>query len=307
MKRFVILILALCLCFPAATSAESLFDFLITPAPEVSDKAPSYGAMANVDASDVQDYGEKGQAVTYEGVDEDGYNGFIKYLAELGYEAVQSNATDQSVEMIVNNGTFNIGLAYYAKEQKLMLVYDQGVAFEKRDVLKANFADAKRIELGQEFEVKGVGKFKFTDFTLGGSIDREYYFYFGGSHRSTYSINTWVEFDYYNTSTDTVTFDDENPFISQLKYINDDEIYSYPIKVEQSIAAIGIYKAEQNLIGADSVNSLTSEHMAVAFELPDGALNSMDGFIVLELTFNTENQEHYILVLREDGKKVGEW
>ena len=43
MKRFLILVMVLSLCFPTFATAESLFDFLITPAPEVSDKAPATG------------------------------------------------------------------------------------------------------------------------------------------------------------------------------------------------------------------------------------------------------------------------
>ena len=131
MKRFLVTFLVLCLLVTQCVSAESLFNFLITPTPEKTDvKAPSYGGMADVVADEVQDYAEHGQAVIYLGVGKDGYNDFIKYLAELEYEVIKSNVTDQKIELIVSNGVYNIGISYTTIEERLILIYDPGVEYE---------------------------------------------------------------------------------------------------------------------------------------------------------------------------------
>ena len=138
MTRFVILALILCLCFPTAGSAQSLFPSLSTPEPAavVVDKAPSYGSMANVDPDDVQPYAEGGQVVTYENVDEQGYQDFGIYLNGLGYEVVAQNVQGRTAELKLTNGQFNIGMMYYGDEQKMLLIYDEGVTYEESFVTK---------------------------------------------------------------------------------------------------------------------------------------------------------------------------
>jgi len=324
MKRLVILVMTLCLCFPTFATAESLFPSLSTPEPAAvtGEKAPSYGGMANVDPDDVQSYAEGGQVVTYENVDEQGYQNFGVYLNKLGYEVVAQNVRGRTAEMKLSDGKFNIGMVYDGEAQKMQLIYEEGVEYEKRDVLKAYFPDATTVELGEEIEIRGLGKYSFTKYNMGGEIIATYLQGGGYVIEYTYSSNTWIELDFYNTKTETCTFcyPYNAPISLELVYINDENTYSFEVNsrvankgrynesIWYAMGAVSREDVQNKTIGRlTKIPSMEEEHLAVAFDLPNGVINSVDGYLALCITCNTDEQEKYILILREDGKKIGEW
>ena len=328
MKRFVILVMTLCLCFSTFATAESLFPSLSTPEPTsvAGGKAPSYGGMANVDPDDVQPYAEGGQVVTYENVDEQGYQDFGVYLNELGYEVVAQNVQGRTAEMKLSDGKLNIGMVYYGEEQKMLLIYEKDVEFEKRDL----FAGYTRFNWGDTISLKKFANVSIDQFALEGTLkienawmDRIGY----GSAGEHYICKTFLFFSLENLTAESIQFysgsntrylfglsnEMENKThngvgIIKLHYINENGEYIYPM--DSYGYEWNRYEAiltDDHAMGDNRhyVPSMEKRCLGLNFDVPSNVRNATDG--TLAITFDFVTGDKYVLILREDGKKVGEW
>ena len=452
MKRFLVTFLVLCLLVTQCVSAESLFNFLITPTPEKTDvKAPSYGGMAGVAADEVQDYAEHGQAVIYLGVGKDSYNDFVKYLGGLEYEVIKSNVTDQKIELIVSNGVYNIGISYTTIEERLTLIYDPGVEYETSKeetgnnnhstklptpvpatvyvkeyapsyggmanvdpknvqpyaeggqavtyenvdeqgyadfgdylfnlgykfvndpivegrIVKGRLSDGKynigmiydadeetmiliyeegvdfkkkdefavagytRIKLGDEIKIDNFGTYKFQEYYFNKSIATRYtksnQWITGGKKQvqseECYLVsNSYLHFYYYDTSQNktaswlidgTLIYINENGTykypINRTTYSSYEETYTMGTKTYDMFAeARGALVLGTTYTYADSVGGyvepLYGKDGMIGFSLPLDLINAKDG--TLAIVLKIQGKEDYVLVLRENGQKIGDW
>ncbi len=317
MKKLFLILISLMLAFTSAACADTLFPSL---APAVqdppADAAPSYGKYANVAPDSEEPYAEGGTVVTYSGVSENAYEDFGNYLSEFGFELLDSNVDGRTVEMIVANGRFSIGVAYNADTRELKTIYEEGVEYEKMDY----FQGYTRIALGDTVRVKGLGEFTVSEFHLNNySLRRAQHYYKGHVLGELDRTSVALVFDYLNTTNDTKYYKgdavkssygyyfhgsgDRNDLADiTLYYINDNGVYAF-----ESVC-YG-YLKEQLLIDDEEIDSIPKMESSVrcaSFEVPESVLNAGDGMLAVGMEFH-DSGEKAVLILRENGIKIGDW
>ena len=326
MKNLLCALLTLAVLLGGFALAESLFPSLSTPeaVAVTGGKAPSYGGMANVDPDDVQPYAEGGQVVTYENVDEQGYQDFGVYLNELGYEVVAQNVQGRTAEMKISDGKYNIGMVYYGEEQKMVLIYEEGVEFERKDYFK----DYTELLPGKDVELS-FGTLSFTEFHTGEPFQlksRPKYDSLGKKQsRVMKECSEWVEFMLTNDTPNNVrlnelvhtsliwinkkgdVFDYTNEFVYG-KYNNE----SWPISLFMTVPAIDghsvdvrYYSDATDIYGYTpeeyldfQIKSLSTMQVCTPImeEIPDQVLQTKEG--ILAITVDCDGQ-HFVIYLRK--------
>ncbi len=257
MKRLLTCLFVLALAIPTAY-ADLFPDLSSTPAPQAAAPlAPSYGAMANVDPDEVIPYAAGGQVVLYRGVDLDGYAAFGEYLESMDFEVTASEVDQEKgiVQMMLANGEFNLGMVYDAGTQEMRLIYDEGVDFAKAN----KYPGYTPIYLGDQIEIAGIGRFRFTKFDLNG----EYRMCWAYSERldglnyvldfmnGEKTINTRLLFEYTNTAPEQMIYggypnESVNNELCDMALVFSDQNNQY--SVSPSKDALGRYYPDQDAI-----------------------------------------------------------
>ena len=267
----------------------SLFPSLMDPEPLTApDKAPSYSGYAGVFPDDTMPYAEGGEVLVYNNVEEEKFYDFGDYLKQFGFEVSASNVIDTTIEVMLDNGTFNLGVTYNVDTRTLKLIYDEGVEWEEPEA----FPGYKRVEMGDEIEVKGMGTIQLNSFTF----SHNFTFQFQPSNNIDMTI---LSFSFYNKATTPLRI---NQVLGTVKlvYINKDNRYEIDAK------QIGILYASR-IEGSENIGSLTRKSCAVEFAPPQGLKEATDGTLAITMEINNDTADKYVLFLRENGKKNGEW
>jgi len=297
MKKIFVLFL-LFFAVTSAVSAQSLFPILSTPTPEPSDLAPSYSGFANVEPDQETDYGADGKLLTYNGVSEENYLKFGEYLASFGFEVTETNTNGRAAEMMLNNGQFNIGVSYNADDEILLMVLESGVDYEKMDY----FPGYKRVTLSDTIDIAKWGTIQFQEFALNTRLEK-----------ARFSQFTWIKFQFYNRSDHYIGFCERyctyrgydycysygsinNIGSISLHYINSDNKYVY------ELYDWGRYPFDYDHY---NIEPLEKKDLYADWNTNEGLRTSTDG--TLAITFDFETGDKYVLMLRENGVKIGDW
>lgn len=325
MKKMLCLALILvCIMQIPNAIGESILPILPTiddeETPSSSVKAPSYEAMAYAAADSVTKNEQGGTIVTYSNVDEQGYNDFGVYLGERGFFVAKQEKEGNLMAFTLSDGTVEFTLIYDQPNHIMYNIYPKGTAYEQWD-----YPGYKPVFLGKEIEIKGLGKFTFTKVHLNG---KAYFHYAAYIDKETNEPDTfimsdfcyepkyvysWIDFDYYNTSTKSRDFKGEKSdlFSPKLIYENEYDSYNYkPLSYGKYYAEYNFFVYSENAsgtdgnkwtayLGVDSINPLTKVQRSFSFDLPQGLRESKDGSIAVLLDFATSDQ--YVLILRENG------
>jgi len=283
--------------------------------------APSYGGMANVDPDETTTDDEGRQKVIYRNVDMNGYTAFGDYLEAQSFEVLESDVDQQSgvVRLSLGNGSFNIDMVYDSGKQEMCLIYERGVSYEIADPFKGY----TRIGLNEKVSIQGLGDFRFDSFALNEAITycNNFFLYeLNGKWQEEYhtkeKANTWLVFDFYNTSTtDKEYYRDHNDLLDmELVYINLDNTYSYREKAYgtywENIISVPVISIAQPwhivkdwmYFSPKTAKPLEYVNNGVVFDLPEGIRYSTDGTLAIKMIFNSGDQ--YVLILRENGVKL---
>ena len=317
MKRWFLVLISLLLVCGSAASAGTLFPSLAPSIPDSVEGAPSYGGYANVRPAKEEPYADGGTVVTYTGVSEQDYEGFGNYLAQLGFELVDSNVQGRVAEMIVANDQYSIGVVYNADTGDLQLIYGEGVEYAKMDIFKGY----TRISLGETLKVPGLGEFTFTEFHLNNySLRRATELFYGGIIGRVSNTSTALVFKYMNTTNQTKHYRSDAFAIGDvfyegynkrndladitLYYINDDGDYAYPsIFYGLLTSDLWLFADDETDIG---VRQMATSLRCASFDVPQAVLNSTDGTLAVALEFHGTDVKA-VLFLRYDGTRVGDW
>lgn len=314
-KAILCLLLAVMTLFAASTAHADLFPSLHpsqpTPAPQ-PEEAPSYSAFANVDYDDAQPYGESGQTVySYENVTEESYMSFGNYLEERGFQTTAAEVNGATVQMMITDGHFNIGVVYYGDQQKLLVIYESGVAPAEKEL----FPGYTKLGLNEEIVIKNLGKFTFTEFRLNGpKVTAATYRDYKGRLEFEYDRYTSLMFTYFNIKTTETRYwsgyslsEKANDLLTvKIVYINEYNKYTYDQESYGRCLNDVVYY--RNEIGsyvstsAKATDPLTTLKAGVVFDLPQAVRTATDGTLALLLDFNTG--EKYYIPIREDGVAV---
>ncbi len=326
MKKMLCLALILvCIMQIPNAIGESILPILPTiddeETPSSSVKAPSYEAMAYAAADSVTKNEQGGTIVTYSNVDEQGYNDFGVYLGERGFFVAKQEKEGNLMAFTLSDGTVEFTLIYDQPNHIMYNIYPKGTAYEQWA-----YPGYKPIYLGEEIDIKGIGKFTFTKIHLN---EKTYYIDYAIIDKKTNEINTewfssmrafvrnpeyiysWIDFSYYNTSTKSRDFEKEKSelFIPKFLYKNEYDSYNYkPLSYGKYYDKYNYFvysHCDLNdnnynmFLDTDSINPLTKVQRSFSFDLPQGLRESKDGSIAVLLDFATSDQ--YVLILRENG------
>lgn len=298
MKRTIAIILISAMGFTTPVYAD-IFPSLTKSVTETDTQlAPSYSGVACVEPAEILPYTEGGTVAKYDDVDLDGYKAFGDYLEGQGFEVTASEVDEDMgiVQLMLSNDMYNIGMIYDANSEEMQLIYEAGVSFEKPDP----FDGYTHVYLGDQIEVRGLGTFCFNESNIGEEINLHAKF------DKRKKCNAYVKFSYYNKSDQGKKFGDgiNDLFSFSLEYINADGRYSYEAGGDVDCRAYGPIMDGTNDISTTAfsvVPSLESGDREIAFNLPSGLIHSSDGTIGLTVTFKNEDQDNYVLILRENG------
>lgn len=288
MKKIIILLFLL-LTVTSAVSAQSLFPMLSTPTPEPSELAPSYSGYSDVEPDEEKDYGADGTVVSYFHVTEKEYLAFGDYLAALGFEAVTTNVNGRTAELILNDGKFNIGISYNADDEILLVIYEDGVDYQKADI----FPGYKRITFSDTLSIPNWAEIRFRDFQV--NKPRQIVIS---------DTETWIMFSFYNKSGSAVDFNSRyqrNGVICNdiarmiLHYINDEGHYTFAM---DDFAPSDYDYLDNKVV---TIQPMINKDLVVGFghDAAPVLQNSTDG--MLAVTFDFVTGDKYVLILRENG------
>ena len=163
--------------------------------------------------------------------------------------------------------------------------------------------EIERINIGQMVEIKGLGKFKFTDFDFGTiknifwSFSNDAYGYDGGLLIFQFENTDNENKVFYKGTPYGVLVTDNNMVTPIFIYSNPNNIYPY------EMASCGFYQNPMTIKTYENyIVPLNPVDLAIGFALPMGLMGSNDGNIDVLLEFSTGDK--YILSLRENGQNL---
>ena len=287
-KAFLSLLLVLTLLVPSA-SAESIFPKLEKPEEKAPVVAPSYCMIEGKEPDDTGTNANGDTIVTFKNVDENGFNNFGRYLGEMRYSVVGQETKDGMYAFALSNGQTEFSMVYDQSSYTLSLVYPADVEYEH-----PLLPGYKRIWLGDTLKINGLGEITILSYDHVKSADenpllRFMYYNTDKNGKLHGSYEHYSYGDYLRERSDLIN---ENKYI----YINNTNIYKYSSSLWGYIDEKGEFNKRYR-----HIDSLDTEILAISFlSVPDVALQSTDGALVITLKFKG-SEDNYYLLLRKEG------
>lgn len=333
-RQLIVLSLFCMLCLTINATADTLFPSLSASIDEETELAPSYSGFANVNPDEVSPYGDGGQVLTYNGVKENQYLEFGEYLASHGFSAAASNVEGRVVEMQLSNGKYNIGFKYDANSEIMKTIYEKGVDYEKRNL----YPEYQEVALNQSFDIDDFGTLRIVQFGFGSYIAKDHITSLLNTNQA--QMNTRILLEFKNKAIEDFFFrsgrifdESSAPAVYKNNMMNIRLDY-WPENSNKCIfadlqapACFGEYISSEDIVWTDFKDWIANNRyfnydfgnttygetktLGVMWNLKGYILDSKDGTLAIriipESKYLPSGIKGYVLYLRKDGQKIGNW